>query len=154
MAGPYWNSVMGVLELDAVSITPGVMSNGLVTFNISGDIVLLNLSSECITGNNATASTLQWQSNPTVGAAATISGASASLASALAGAVVALDGTALTTAPNLYASGIGLGQVARGILIPAGTISLVIGVGSTTGTWKHYIRYRPMEPGSVVTPAF
>lgn len=145
---------MGVLELDATTITPGVMSNGLVVFNISGDIILLNLESECITPNGATASTLQYQANPSVGAAGTISGASATLANAIAGTMVALDGTALTTAPNIYTNGIGLGQVARGIMVPAGTLSLVIGVGSTTGTWKHYIRYRPMEAGAVVTPAF
>jgi len=31
-----------------------------------------------------------------------------------------------------------------------GTIKLVIAVGSTTGTWKHYLRYKPLSPSSTV----
>lgn len=150
----YWQDDMGVLERDTTTIVPGVMSNGLVVFNVSGDIVILNLVSECITPNGATASTLQYNATPTVGAPGTISGASASLANAIAGTLVALDGTTLATAPNVYTNSIGLGQVARGILVPAGTLNLVVGVGSTTGTWRHYLRYRPMEASAFVTPAF
>jgi len=37
------------------------------------------------------------------------------------------------------------------ILVPAGAIKLVIGTGSTTGTWKHFIRYAPLAPGVTVT---
>lgn len=33
-------------------------------------------------------------------------------------------------------------------------ITTVVGVGSTTGTWKHYIRYEPLEEGATITPAF
>lgn len=151
----FWrDSAISVAEQDTSSQTAVVVTNGLVIFNVLGDIKILDLEGECITPNGATASTFQFQANPTVGAAGTFSGASASLANAIAGTTVELDGTALSTAPNVYTNGVGLGQTSRGIAVPAGTISMVVGVGSTTGTWKFYIRYRPMEPGAIVTPAF
>jgi hypothetical protein len=37
-----------------------------------------------------------------------------------------------------------------GIVVPAGTITAVVGVGSTTGTWTHFIRYRPLAKGVTV----
>lgn len=132
-----------------VTSATAVMVNGNTIFTVTGDIQILGLVSECVTGNDATASTLQYQSAPTVGAAATMSGASASLANALAGASVALLGTTLATAPNLVASGANLG-VTNPLFCPAGTIKIVVGVGSTTGTWKHYLRYRPLEVGATV----
>jgi hypothetical protein len=142
-----------VPELDA-NTTAAVMSNGLVCFNATGDVQILSLQSECITPNGVAATTIQYNITPTGLVATTISGASASLASALAGTLVALDGTALSTAPNIYANGCGLGQTARGVIFQAGALSLVVAAGPTTGTWKHYMRYRPMEAGAVVTPAF
>lgn len=127
----------------------GVISNGKALFNYVGDIEILDLWSECQTPNDATASTLQYAVTPTGLAQTTISGASATLASAIAGTMVALDGTTLATAPNIYPNGIGLGQTARGInLIGSGVISAVVGVGPTTGTWKHYLRYKPLSQGA------
>lgn len=131
-----------------------VMSNGLVIANVIGDIYITDIVSECITANDTTASTLQYGFTPTGGGLATISGASASLASAAAGTVVDLNPTALATAPTVAANGIvamGLGQ---GIRVPPGALSLVVGVGSTVGTWVHYIMYQPIEGGTIVQPAF
>ena len=132
-----------------------VMVNADTLFTITGGpIKILALQSVCITNNDATASTLQYQSNPTVGTAATISGASASLGAATAGSTVTLNATALSTAPDLVApaaGGVSLGaNVANGIIVQAGTIKAVIGTGSTTGTWKHYISYIPLAPGVTV----
>ena len=140
----------------AAETSPAVMVNGDVIFTISGGPILIwSLMSECVTANNATASTLQYQSVPTVGSAATISGASASLASVAAGAVVLLTPTALTTAPTIAlaaAGGVHLGLVAQNkILVNPGTIKLVIGVGSTTGTWRHRIAYVPLGTSVVVS---
>lgn len=128
-----------------------VMTNADIIFNVAGDIEILNLFSECITPNGAALSTLQYTCTPTVGAATPISGASASLANATAGTIVSLDGTALSTAPTVTPAGVALGQVARPILMTRGTISLTIGTGPTTGTWKHYLSYRPLEDGAYVT---
>lgn len=140
---------------EQVAVTnASAMFNGTVIFNVLGDVHIMDLHSECITGNDATATTLQYQVSPTGLVATPISGASASLANLLKGAVVALDGTTLATAPSVYPNGVGLGQVARGIIIPTGTINLVLAVGATAGTWRHYLRYHALEPGAIVTPAF
>lgn len=128
------------------------MVNGQTIFTVTGGpILILGLVSLCVTDNDATASTLQYSVTPTTGAAPqTISNASASLANAAAGASVSLIGTALTTAANLNANGPNLGMTAP-IFCPAGTITMVIGVGSTTGTWEHHIYYLALGPGVTVS---
>jgi hypothetical protein len=136
-------------EKFAVSATK-VMVNGDTLFTVTGGPILVTgLVSVCITSNGATASTLQYRSVPTVGTAQTISNASGSLANAAAGATVTLLGTALTTAANLSANGANLGMTAP-MVVPAGTIAAVIGTGSTTGTWKHYLRWQPLASGVTV----
>jgi len=140
----------------AATTSPKVMVNADVIFTVTGGpIQIWSLHSECITANNATASTMQYQSVPTVGSAATISGASTTLASIAAGATVLLTPTALSTAPTIAlaaAGGVQLGLVAQNkIIVNAGTIKLVIGVGSTTGTWRHHIKYIPLSPAATVS---
>ena len=142
---------------DAVVVSgAAVMSNGLNVFNVAGGpIQILSLTSICQTANDATASTAQWATLTTLGAlAGTISGASASLASDAIGEMLVLQGTALGTALLLEATGVGITAVPGSIVVPAGAINLTIGVGSTTGTWKHYMRYRPLAVGAAVAAAF
>lgn len=128
------------------------ITNGQTLFTVAGGPIKIEaLVSICVTGNDATASTLQYSVTPTSGSATTISGASASLASALAGASVTLAGTALATAALLNANGPGLIANPGTIMAPAGTITAVVAVGSTTGTWRHYIRYKPLAAGVTVT---
>lgn len=145
----------GGLFPSTVKSSSGVMVNGATVFNIRGGPILIDeLVSVCDTANNGTASTLQWQSVPTVGSAATISGATASLASATAGTTIRLAPTALSTAPSVVAAsagGVQLGtNVSNRIIVTEGTLKLVIGVGSTTGNWTHYLRYYPLATGAVV----
>lgn len=129
-----------------------VMTNGLTLFTVAGGpIEIMALVSICATANDATASTLQYSVTPTVGSAQTISGASASLANATAGASVTLAGTALATAALYNANGPNLIANPGTIMAPAGTITAVIGTGSTTGTWTHYIRYKPLAVGVTVS---
>lgn len=133
--------------------TPAVMVNGDVLFTITGGPIRIEeIVSTCVTANGATASTLQYSSTPTVGSATTISGASASLANATEGTNVRLAPTALSTAPVVTAAaagGVSLGtNVANRIVVKEGTITAVIGTGSTTGTWKHAILYTPLTPDS------
>ena len=137
----------------AVVNTTAVLVNGTTIFTIAGGpIEILSLVARCVTGNDGTASTLQWSADPTDGAAATFSGASASLANAAAGATVVLQGTTLATAPLVNTSGVGLGQqVTNGIIVAAGIITTVLGVGSTTGTWQMHLRYRPLSRGVTVS---
>lgn len=128
-----------------------VMVNGNTIFTVAGGAIKIEaLYSICISANDGTASTLQYQAAPTIGSAQTISAASASLASAAAGATVTLAGTALATAALLNANGPNLIANPGTILVPAGTIKVVIGVGSTTGTWRHFIRYKPLATGVTV----
>lgn len=131
------------------------MVNGQTLFTITGGpIILLDLLSVCVTANDVTASTLQYSSTPTVGSAKTLSAASATLASATAGTVVRLNPTSLATAPDIVTAangGVVIGpNVANKIIIKDGTITMVIGVGSTTGTWYHCIRYQPLTPDSII----
>lgn len=139
-------------QMDKTAVkAAAVIVNSDVLFTIAGGpIEIIGLHSVCVTANDGTASTLQYSHDPTDGAATTISAASASLASAAAGAMVSLVGTALTTAALLTANGAALGPT-RGIVCQAGTITAVVGVGSTTGTWKHVLRYRPLARGVTVT---
>lgn len=131
--------------------TAAVLVNGTTIWTIAGGPVqIVSIGALCITANNATASTLQFSADGTDGSAVTISGASASLANAAAGAMVlAVPGT-LATAPAVYASGVGIAGTVN-IVVPAGIITNVVGVGSTTGTWRQFIRYIPLTPDSTVT---
>ena len=129
-----------------------VMTNGQTIFTVTNaPLLILGLVSLCVTANDGTASTLQYSITPTTGAGAqTISNASASLASAAAGASVSLVGTALTTGANLNANGPNLGMTAP-LFCPLGSITLVIGTGSTTGTWEHHLYYWAMGNNPIVT---
>lgn len=140
----------------AITKAAATMVNGQTVFTIAGGPIRIEeIISECITANDATASTMQWNSVPTVGTPTTISGATATLASIAAGATIRLAPTALSTAPTIVlaaAGGVQLGtNVANCVTVQPGTLKLVIGVGSTTGTWKHYLRYTPLGSGVTVT---
>lgn len=140
------------LQEKSVASAAAVMVNGNTIFTVAGGpIEIIALAGVCITGNDTTASTLQYSITPTSGSAQTISGASASLASALAGASVTLAGTALATAALLNANGPNLIANPGTIFCPAGQIKMVIGTGSTTGTWRFYIRYKPLTTGVTVS---
>lgn len=136
-----------------VTKAAATMVNAQTIFTVAGGpIKIIELMALCITANNTTASTLQYSADPTDGGAITFSGATTTLASIAAGGSIVLNGTALTTAPDISAVGVSLGSVTtRGIIIPAGIITIVIGVGSTTGTWSHHLRYRPLARGVTVT---
>ena len=142
----------GYIQNNSATGATGVMTNGDTIFTISGGpIAILQLQSVCIAANGVALTTMQYSSSPTVGSAKTFSGASASLASATAGTTVTLNQTALTTAPDIVTAangGVPLGaNVSNMIIVQAGTITLVIATGPTTGTWKHYISYVPLAPG-------
>jgi len=139
-----------------VKTSAKVMVNGDVLFTTTGDVLIYAMLSECYTANDATASTLQYVGlNNTTSVASNISAASVSLANAPKGASLLAILGAITNAPVLStASGIGAFPWGA-VRVPANTsIKLVIGVGSTTGTWKHYIRYEPLESGATILPAF
>lgn len=130
--------------------TTKVLTNGDVLFTNKGDIQIVSLVSECISTGTPAASTLQYSSAPTVGAAAAFSGASASMISCVLGSTINLtDGQAV--APIIEVSGAcNAGTYPLNAFCPEGTITAVVGVGPTTGTWKHYLRYKPLSQGAFV----
>lgn len=146
-----WDASEKIMETAAA-----VMVNGTTLFTINGGPIRIEeLFSVCVTANDATASTLQWSSTPTVGTAKTISAATASLASATSGTTIRLNPTTLATAPDIVTAangGVAIGaNVSNRIIVKNGTITIVIGTGSTTGTWKHYLRFTPLAAGTVVS---
>lgn len=132
-----------------------IVSNGLDIFTIAGGPILIyQLGSVCISANDATASTFQYRADGTDGAATTLTGASASLANKAAGTIVAAVPGTLATAAAVYDNGVGLATNIP-IIVPAGILEIVVGVGSTTGTWRHFIRWAPLNStGVTVTAAF
>jgi hypothetical protein len=68
--------------------------------------------------------------------------------------------TALTTAPVItQTNGVALAgpttSTGGGIYVPAGIITMVIGgADSTTGTYKHFMRWIPLDKGVSVVAAF
>lgn len=144
-------------QADTSSVTSAaIISNGLALFTVTGGpIEILALLSIFQTVNGATASTLQYSSTGTLGATTqTISGASATLANATAGTSVIAQLTALATAPIVNPNGAGILATPGGVVVPAGSITAVVGVGSTTGTARHYLRYRPLQAGAAAVAAF
>jgi hypothetical protein len=136
--------------------SPAVMTNGLTVFNVSGDVLVFAILSECYTANGATASTLQYIStNNATSTSGNMSAASASLANAAIGVSVIAQLGAVANAPTVTtASGVGVFPWGA-IRIPGNSsIKLVVGTGSTTGTWVHYIQWQPLEDGATVTAAF
>jgi len=149
MAYAKQNVGLGGQVTDAISYftakAPAVMVDNDTLFTTDGPILIHALWSVCATGNDGTASTIVYKITPTVGSEQTISGASASLAAAAAGASIALAGTALSTAALYNANGPNLIANPGTIVCPAGTIDIDVAVGSTTGTWVHYMRYTPLD---------
>ena len=136
--------------------SPAVMTNDLSIFNVSGDVLIFAILSACYTANGATASTLQYTStNNTTTTTGNMSGVSASLANAAIGVSAIAQLGAVTNAPTLTtASGVGVFPWGAIRLPGNSTIKLVIGTGSTTGTWVHYVHWQPLEDGAIITPAF
>ena len=143
-------------EEKCIATAAAVMVNGNTLVTIAGGpIEIVDLQSVCVTTNDGTGSTLQYQSVPTVGSATTISGATSTLAGVAAGSSVRLAPTALSTAPAIALAAGGGAQlgtnVANCITVQPGTLKIVVGVGSTTGTWKHYLRYKPLASSVTVS---
>lgn len=145
----------------ATSTGAALLVNGTTVFTIAGGpIRITDLFSYVIVGGDATAATLQWSADGTVGAATTISAASSALTSLAAGGIVYNNFTTINTAPVItQTAGVALfgatTSTGGGIYVPAGIITMVIGSGPTvTATYQHFMRWIPMARGVTVTAAF
>ncbi|MFA6040544.1 MAG: hypothetical protein WC733_03495 [Methylophilus sp.] len=157
MAASSISATSGIDTSDHITNTTAkVMVTGDTIFNVVGDVIIYALLSECYTANGATASTLQYSvTNNTTSSSQTISLASASLASAAIGVSVLAQLGALTNAPVVTTAS-GVGAFPWGAVRVSGNSSIktTIGVGSTTGTWAHYVRWEPLTAGAYITAAF
>ncbi len=144
------------------TITPATMAQATATiFTVAGGAIeILNLMSYCVTTNNTNAAQLQYAFDATSGSATTISGASTTLASLVAGDFVIADFTLLTTTPIILSTGISamLGPTVTQRLVitnaTGGVVQIIVSAAATTGTWGHAMRYRPLGRGVTVTAAF
>ncbi len=143
------------------TITPALMTQATVTvFTVAGGAIhVLELIARCTAVNNANAATLQYNWAGTLGTAVTITGASVSLASLVAGDMVICDFTTLATAPAIMATGVSgiLGRPTTGVGFVTngpGNLQYIVGAAATTGLWGHHLRYRPLSRGVTVTAAF
>lgn len=148
------HSILTTASDHLATTSAAIVSDGLVIFKVMGDVQIYALSSECYTSNDATASRFRYGITSKSGVSDTFSGQTASLANAVAGTVIALDNTTLSSAPTVSTTGIALGIDSRGIRVPSGEIKITVSGGSTTGTWRHYIRYEPLENGAYITEGF
>jgi hypothetical protein len=148
---PQWQQQEKSLQTN----TPTTLINGTTVFRVTGGPILLQqLVSYCISANDATASLLTWSADGDVGAATAITGPTLTLASAIAGTCIVCSFSALNIVPAIAATGVSLsGTLATGIVIPAGIITTTVTVGSTTGTWLHFMHYTPMSPAAYVVTA-
>jgi hypothetical protein len=147
-------TVAGLTSSDhTVKTGAKVMVTDDTLFTVTGSVQIVSLVSECVTANNATASTLLWKFTTAAASPLTtsLSAASTTLANTVSGyAVVLVSASALGESPGQGASGVLLNTASRGVRVPAGAVKITIAVGSTTGTWRHYIRYEPLEEGAYV----
>lgn len=159
--GAVLREIYDQIEKVVQTTTAATMPQATTTiFTMAGGAYrIMDLHSICVTTNNANAATQQWSIDGTLGSATTISAASASLASLVAGDMTVLDMTALSTAVRVIATGTSAGLAAAaeqiGIVANgAGVIQNIIAAAATTGTWNHFFRYRPLARGVTATAAF
>lgn len=125
-------------------------------WTVAGGLVLItSLVGICTAAGDATATTLLFSAVPTVGAANNMCGASASLASAVIGQLVSVDGTAITTA--LQAGGVttggNIGGMAKPIVVGIGTIDAVTANTNATLAYRWLLFYVPLDEGASVVAA-
>lgn len=123
-------------------------------WTVSGGLIYVtSLIGICTAAGDGTATTLLFSAVPTVGAANNMCGASASLASAVIGQLVSVDGTAITTA--LQAGGVttggNIGGMAKPIVVGIGTINAVTANTNATLAYRWLLTYIPMDDGAYVT---
>jgi hypothetical protein len=144
-------------ELELTSIRTAkkgaaVITDGQVLFTISNSPILVHkLIGYCVTANDATASTVTFNADGTLGASTAITGTSASLASATAGTAIICSLATAATVPAVVASGVGIAAHSTKTLVPPGVINVTVAVGSTTGTWEWYLQYEPLAQDAVVS---
>jgi hypothetical protein len=118
---------------------------------VGGPVRVTELYGVVTTAIANTACTVVFTTNATGLSAVTISGASASIASAAVGTTISITGV-LATAAALTADQTHLAQ-ASGIFVGPGTIAITTSGSPATGQIAFYCRYMPLSPGAAVIAA-
>jgi hypothetical protein len=149
MAVTIKNAVAGLTSNTSLLKTAAkVMVTGDIIFTAVGSVQILGIVSECVTPNDATTSRLLYSFVSAYGTT-NLSASSVTLPNVNVGYTVAMaNPTALGEAPLVSVSGVVMYSNTRGARVPSGSVRLVITNGSTTGTWRHFIKYEPLESGA------
>jgi hypothetical protein len=136
------------MRVDKAANTSPLASADL--FTIKGGRVLMTLLVGEVTSQiQAQATTIQFASNPDVGAGINITGNTTDLTGAAAGVQLGITGTA--AGQVLKAQALAPMQ-AQPVVLSAGKLSVVYGAGST-GAIKYSIWYIPLDDGAYVEAA-
>lgn len=124
----------------------------LTIFTVTGGrIIVTSILGEVTTVIQAQANAIKLKSVPTTGTTKDISG-TLDINAYEVGALVSLDGTALTTALSGTNAGAALAMKAQGIFVPIGAIKLNT-AATNTGAMKWSITYIPYDDGASVAAA-
>jgi hypothetical protein len=124
----------------------------LTIFTVAGGrVIVTSLVGEVTTVIQAQACAVKIKSVPTTGTAVDISG-TRDINAFEVGALISLDGTALSTALSGTNAGAALATTRTGLVIPIGSIKLNT-AATNTGSVKWSITYIPYEDGATVAAA-
>lgn len=140
----------------ATTVAAGLILGTTALFTITGGpIIVKAMYAICTLANGAGGSTMQFAVNATAGGAITLSGASSTLANAVAGTVVWPVGV-FATAATVLAPPAAIATAALGtqFQVPPGTLQAIIGTAAMTGSWQFVLSYTPLQPGIVVAASF
>jgi hypothetical protein len=144
---------LGILGTKVDRATSALPATGdLTLFTVSGGrVIITSLVGEVTTVIQAQANAVKVKSVPTTGTAKDISG-TLDINGYEAGALVSLDGTALTTALSGTNAGGALVTKPGGIIVPIGSVKLNT-AATNTGAMKWSITYIPYDDGASVAAA-
>lgn len=144
---------LGILGLKVDRATSSLPATGdLTIFTVTGGrVIVTSLLGEVTTVIQAQANAVKIKSVPTTGTAKDISG-TLDINGYEVGALISLDGTALSTALSGTNAGGALAQKANGIFVPVGSIKLNT-AATNTGAVKWSITYIPYDDGATIAAA-
>lgn len=146
-------TILGILGVKVDRTTSALpATTDLTLFTVTGGrVIITSLVGEVTTAIQAQANAVKIKSVPTTGTSKDISG-TLDINGYEVGALVSLDGTALSTALSGTNAGGALITKPGGIIVPVGAIKLNT-AATNTGAMKWSITYIPYEQGASVAAA-
>lgn len=144
---------LGILGKKVDRVTSTLPATGdLTVFTVTGGrVIVTSLLGEVTTVIQAQANAIKFKSVPTTGTTKDISG-TVDINAYEVGALVSMDGTALSTVLSGTNAGAALAMRAQGIFVPIGAIKLNT-AATNTGSMKWSITYIPYDDGASLAAA-